>query len=121
MECSCLFAHFNSLKGSDPLGCMLCDPNSNTATGTCDCTADDGGMNGMCIERAQVCVGHGPVCNGKCVHPSFDMSVSLDPAVICQLDGDPPDVVLSIADASVSDGGPVTERRCAYADDICCD
>jgi hypothetical protein len=121
-DCKCFFAYFNSLTSADPLGCMLCDPNQNTGTGTCDCTNDDGGFNGMCIERAQVCVGQGPPCTGKCVHPNLDMGVSMDHATICQMDGDPPDVVLSMGDASISDGGgPVTERRCAYKDDTCCD
>ena len=112
-NCGCLFAHFNSLNSADPLGCMLCDPNQNTATGTCDCTNDDGGFNGMCIERAQVCVGAAKTtCNGLCVRVTSTLGC-MDPSA------EPPDVVpVMMTD---SDGGPATERRCAYADDICCD
>jgi hypothetical protein len=113
-ECNCIYANFNNLASNDPLGCLLCDPNQNPTdptNGTCDCSSDDGGLNGQCIERAQVCVGHGPVCNGLCVR-STSMLGCMDPTA------EPPQEVATVTGG---DGGPGTERRCAYSDDICCD
>jgi hypothetical protein len=112
LHCPCVFGTVDE--------CMVCDPNSQPG-GVCTCSNfdQDGMIEVACMERAQVCVGRGPsTCNGKCVHPTPDMAANQNLVAICQLDGDPPQEVASVVGA---DGGPAIERRCEYADDICCE
>jgi hypothetical protein len=108
-NCECLFEHVNNLVADDPLGCMVCDP-ARSLNGACDC-APDGGLEGRCQERAQVCVGAAQVtCDGLCVRKT-SMLGCMDP------NAEPPNEVASMVNA---DGGPGVERRCPYADDLCC-
>jgi hypothetical protein len=109
IHCNCLYAMLDD--------CIVCDPRT-APDGVCVCDQDAGGEV-QCLERAQVCVGHAATtCDGKCVHPGFDMALQSF-ADICSADGDPPNVVpISGTDG---DAGPATERRCAFADDICCE
>jgi hypothetical protein len=109
-NCGCNFSDVTTLNSDDPTGCLLCDPNdtSRNPSGVCDC-APDGGVQGECLERAQVCVGHGVACNSSCARVGVDMG--------CSFPTDPPEAVVTVQN---DDGGPGTERRCQFSDDICC-
>jgi hypothetical protein len=106
-HCSCNFALVDTPVAQG--GCMVCDPNADP-NGLCDCNGDSG-TESFCEEPAQVCIGHGAApCNGRCVHAGK----SCDQDLV----GDPPQVVAS---QTTADGAPPeTERRCAFADDLCC-
>jgi hypothetical protein len=105
-ECACTFASVNDPNAPD--SCLVCDPN-NAPDGVCTCESD-GGPEVACFERAQVCVGRGPLCNGLCVRGT---SNCMDP------NAEPPEEV-AIGDGGNGDGGPGAERHCPYIDDICC-
>lgn len=112
--CDC---HRASLThGFDPdagVGCLVCDP-TQQGTLQCDCRPDPT-LAVACYEPGQLCVARGPVCAGagaRCIDPSTVPS-GANP---CALPGDPPQ---QAARGDV-DGGPGTERRCAYVDDLCC-
>ena len=101
VHCNCNFASVGD--------CKLCDPASAPAN-VCECSNfGDAGLTAVCEEQADVCVGRAPnACNGLCVHAGGNCATS---------DKEPPDEVASVIG---DDGGPATEKRCSYSDDICC-
>jgi hypothetical protein len=107
VNCNCNFATLS--LPIDQAGCMVCDPATQPG-GVCDCGSfGDAGIMAQCQEQAEVCVGRAATtCNGSCVHKGVACG---DESAV------PPDEVASVVGA---DGGPATEKRCAYADDVCC-
>jgi hypothetical protein len=118
VNCPCNYAAANDSKkvgvtqspDQDPNGCLVCDP-TKQLDGVCDCSTD-GGVAAVCQERAEVCVGSAATtCDGLCVRRTSVLGC-MDP------NAEPPNQVASVVGG---DGGPGTEKRCPFADDICCD
>jgi hypothetical protein len=106
VHCGCNFGDVDNPVSQG--GCMVCDPAADP-NGTCNCNAD-GGVDSLCRNPAEVCVGHAPnACHGRCVRAGKTCAQDLV--------GEPPQSVSGPLDV---DGMPTTELRCAFADDICC-
>jgi hypothetical protein len=104
---ACYVATACACTGGSVADCLQCDPTGNAAG--CDCSQFTGSA---CVEAAQVCVGRGPVCDGRCVRPTDMGDRCADPG------GVPPQVVV-VASSDV-DAGVTQQRRCPFVDDVCC-
>jgi hypothetical protein len=93
--------------------CMLCDPMMQ-ANGSCECYGDLG-AGGLCTSAEELCQGRAPAsCPGigaRCLPVGSSCASS---------GGSPPQLVPTPPPLGDGGGPPMSEPRCAFADDVCC-